>query len=97
MAAEDCSNFTDDTRAIVISDNQQRPGERRFDIDPIHRNQPETVGLEHRAFDPPLAGIGGQLHRQQAGEVARPCAARLHHVNPPRSRRGQCVHDGQAA
>ena len=65
-------------RLIVVGDDQHRAAERRFDVDAAHRHQPRAVRLEHRAFDPALAGVGVQLDRDQAGEIARDacCAIR---------------------
>ena len=76
-------------RVVVLGD-EQRALERRLDRHAVDEHQPRPgvfAVLDDRAFDPALALARRQLHRQQAGEVARARAARLDDLDAVLGRR----------
>src|SRR5205085_2382285 len=81
VAAENGPDLADHARLIVVRDDQHRAAERRFHVDAADRDEPRTVRLEHRAFDPPLAAVGVQLDRHEAAIVPRPRAPRFDDVD----------------
>ncbi len=98
VAAEQRADVADDARLIVVLDDEQRAFERRFNRrrHQSARGAKAAVG-EDRAFDPSLAGIGMQLHRDEARVIARARAARLDELDAALGRHRSRVHRGDAA